>query len=79
MKNLDGRILKLKCAYQTDLALSADQRQRLLDARQQVLHEIQRIVAERERLTTCLQVSPTAVPLASWNQLPLNPDCGTSA
>ncbi len=46
------------CVCQTDLALSADQRQRLLEARQQVLPEIQRIVAERERLTTCLQVSP---------------------
>ena len=37
--------------------LSADQKQRLLDARQQVLPEIERIVAERERLTGCLQAS----------------------
>ena len=37
--------------------LSADQKQRLLDARQQVLPEIARIVAERERLTGCLQAS----------------------
>ncbi|CAK0773671.1 hypothetical protein CVIRNUC_004090 [Coccomyxa viridis] len=40
-----------------DLVLSADQEQRLLDARQQVLPEIERIVAERERLTGCLQVA----------------------
>ena len=46
------------CACQADLALSADQQQRLLEARQQVLPEIERIVAERERLASCLQVSP---------------------
>ena len=58
------------CSSQTDLALSADQRQRLLEARQQVLPEIQRIVAERERLTTCLQVSPFYILLGLWIKLP---------
>ena len=44
-------------SLQADLVLSADQKQRLLDARQQVLPEIERIIAERERLTGCLQAS----------------------
>ncbi|CAL5218737.1 g452 [Coccomyxa viridis] len=53
----------------TDLALSADQRQRLLEARQQVLPEIQRIVAERERLTTCLQVARPSLGVDSVDML----------
>ena len=44
-----------------------------------MLNEIQRIVAERERLTTCLQVSPAAVPLGSWARLPLKLNGATLA
>ena len=55
---------------QADLVLSADQKQRLLDARQQVLPEIERIVAERERLTGCLQASIIVVVPHTFIKLP---------